>query len=132
MKKLLLVCALISAFLCLSVLASDGAVVRDASYVVSGDNSFEVSFSVETEKENAWAVISAHDDNGRLVGTKLVPITSESVREKLGSISDISYAKIIIVEATSTLKPLCADTVVDNYTTIGDTDISVDHLFPAA
>jgi hypothetical protein len=86
----------------------------------------------ETEKENAWAVISAHDDNGRLVGTKLVPITSEAVREKLGSISDISYAKIIIVEATSTLKPLCADTVVDNYTTIGDTDISVDHLFPAA
>lgn len=131
MKKFLLICTLVASLLCLSALAADDALVRDASYVVSSGNSFEVSFSVETEKENAWAVISAHGADGRLVGVKLVQLTSETVSEKLGNIDEISYARIIIVEAKDNLKPLCADTVVDNYSKTGDTYISVDNLFPA-
>ena len=130
MKRLLFVCIFIASLLCLTAFAADDAVVKNATYIVEGGSDFEISFSVETEKENSWAVISSHDDDGRLVSVKLVPVTDEPVSQKLGNINEISYAKIVIVEATSTLKPLCAHTVVDNYSKNGDTDISVTPLFP--
>ncbi len=130
MKKMIPAIILVAAMLCIAASAVSAS-VDEVSYKLTGDDTFTAMFNV-TSSDDAVAFVSVYDDDGRLIGAKLVDVTAAQTKytADFGGINDIAYAKISVLESASTLKPVCEHKLVENITQTGDTLIPVGPLFP--
>ena len=128
MKKLLLACLVIAAILSVSAFASDAS-VTNSSYVITNDGEFEVSFDVSVDSA-VTAVLTAYDNDGRLLGSKIVPVgSSDTYSAAFDDYKTIGFVKVNLFEKMDTIKPVCVQSVVENFARNGDSDIFVGTLF---
>ena len=130
MKKMITAILLAVAMLGVSASAISGT-VDDITYKVTGDCVFTTEFDVTVDDE-AVAVVSVYDADGRLIEARLVKVdeSQSGYSENFENISDISYAQVSIFESAASLKPVCEQKTVKNNTPCGEAFIPVGPLFP--
>lgn len=128
MKKLLLACLVIAAILSVSAFASDAS-LTNPSYLVTDYGEFDVSFDASVDSESI-AVITSYDIDGRLLDSKIVQVpASDTYHAIFDDYSTIVFVKVNLFEKIDTIKPVCVQSVVENSTRNGDSDIHVGPLF---
>jgi len=105
-----------------------GGYIKEASYSITKYGDLKASFYVKSAVVSS-AVVSAFDDDGRLLAARVIPMASGWCCAEFSDYEEIDYVKVNLFGRFTGLSPLCEQVLIYNTTENGEVDIPMFPIF---